>query len=126
MPNPNAVKIGTAAGGVGGAVNLKSLGLPSPLMDYQEFSVDIPLPDGSVRGAGWPLAEWHFGYLTADQYSALAAYKTGKSTPVTMRTRVTGNTYDTFFANMIWPERERWESNCVIDFTIRFTALVEA
>lgn len=125
MPNPNFFQIGTSAGGAGGMTTMRLLGLPSPLADFQEFSEEIPLPDGSALGAGWTVAEWHWDYLTADQYNELVAYKTGKSTPVYIRTRKMQNEYATFFANMIWPERERWESNCVIDFTIRFVALVE-
>lgn len=125
MPNPTNFKIGTYAGGTGGMVTLASLGLPSPLADFLEFSQEDPMGDGTVQGNGWSEAEWHFGYLTAVQYAALAAFRTGKTTQVYIRHRKRGNTYDDYLANMVWPERERWESNCVVDFTIRFIALVE-
>lgn len=125
MPNPNDVKIGTFAGGVGGLVTLKSLGVPAPLLDFHEFSQERILGDSTVEGNGWSESEWHWGYLTKAQYDALVAFKTGKTTPVYTRDRKTGNAYANFLANMVWPERERWENNCVIDFTIRFLAMVE-
>ena len=125
MPNPNDVKIGSQAGGAGGMVTLKSLSIPAPLMDFQEFSQENIMGVSSVEGNGWSTSEWHWGYLTAAQYNALVAFKTGKSTPVYTRDRKTGNAYADFFSNMVWPERERWENNCIIDFTIRFIAMVE-
>jgi len=125
MPNPSSVKIGTQAGGVGGMVTLASLELPSPLMDFQEFSQEILLGDATIDGHGWSVSEWHYGYLTAAQYNALVAYKTDKTTRVYIRTRKDGNTYANFLANMIWPERERWENSCIVDFTIRFIAMIE-
>lgn len=81
--------------------------------------------DATVEGNGWSESEWHYDYLTLAQYTALAAYKTGKTTKLYIRTRKVGNSYATFLANMIWPERERWSNNCVLDFNIRFIALVE-
>jgi hypothetical protein len=125
VPNPNNVKIGTQAGGTGGMVTLKSLGIPAPLMDFQEFSQENILGDATVEGNGWSISEWHWGYLTAAQYNALVAFKTGKSTPVYTCDRKTGNAYANFLSNMVWPERERWENICVVDFTIRFIAMVE-
>jgi hypothetical protein len=125
VPDPNDVKIGTYAGGTGGMVSLKSLHIPSPLMDFLEFSQDDALGDGTIEGNGWSEAEWHWGYLTAAQYAALATYRSEKTTQVYIRHRKRGNTYASFRANMVWPERERWENNCAVDFTIRFIAMVE-
>jgi hypothetical protein len=125
VPNPSDVKIGAFAGGTGGMVTLKSLGIPAPLLDFLEFSQTDAAGDATIQGNGWSESEWHWGYLTKNQYDALANFKIDKSTPVYTRDRKTGNTYANFLANMIWPERERWESNCVVDFTIRFIAMVE-
>lgn len=125
MPNPTNVKIGTFAGGVGGLVTLASLKLPSPLMDFLEASQEDTMGDATIEGNGWSEAEWHFDYITAAQYNALAAYKTGKTTQVYIRTRKTANTYGNFLANMVWPERERWSNNSVLDFNLRFIFLVE-
>jgi len=125
MPSPADVKIGTQAGGTGGLVTLKSLGIPAPLLDFLEFSQEDEAADGTVQGHGWSESEFHWGYLTAAQYTALAAYRTAKTTTLYIRTKKRGNTYANFLANMIWPERERWESNCVIDFTVRFIAMTE-
>jgi hypothetical protein len=125
MPNPTDVKIGTLAGGTGGMVTLKSLDIPAPLLDFLEFSQESRLADATIEGNGWSESEWHWGYLTAAQYAALATYRTDKTTQVYIRDRKRGNTYANFLARMIWPERERWENNCVVDFTIRFIAMVE-
>jgi len=125
VPNPTNFKIGSFAGGTGGMVTLASLKLPSPLADFLEFSQEDVMGDATIEGNGWSEAEWHFGYLTATQYSALVGFKTGKTTPVYIRTRKAGNAYASFLANMVWVTNERWESNCVIDFTIRFIAMIE-
>jgi len=125
MPNPIDVKIGTQAGGTGGMATLKSLGIPAPLIDFLEFSREDPGGDGTIQGHGWSETEWHWGYLTYAQYTALTYYRSDKTTTVYIRTRKRGNDYDDFLANMVWPERERWENNCVVDFTIRFIAMVE-
>lgn len=125
MPNPTDVKIGTFAGGTAGMVTLKSLGLPAPLMDFQEFSQEDSLGDATIEGNGWSESEWHWDYLTAAQYNAFVAFRTAKTTAVYTRDRKRGNTYANFLANMIWPERERWENNCIVDFTVRFIAMVE-
>lgn len=125
MPSPSDVKIGTFAGGVGGLVTLASLDLPSPLMDFLEASQEDVVGDATIEANGWAEAEWHYDYLTAAQYAALAAYKTAKTTQLYIRTRKNANAYGSFLANMVWPERERWSNNCVLDFNIRFIFLVE-
>jgi len=125
VPNPLDVKIGTYAGGTGGMVTFKSLHIPAPLMDFLEFSQEDTLGDATIEGNGWSEAEHHWGYLTAAQYASFAAFKTGKTTPVYIRTRKNENEYGSFLANMVWPERERWENNCIVDFTVRFIAMVE-
>jgi hypothetical protein len=63
--------------------------------------------------------------VTAAQYNALNNYRTGKTTQVYIRSRKRGNAYANFLVNMIWPERENWQNNCVIDFNLRFVAMVE-
>lgn len=127
MPSPSDFKIGTFAGGVGGLVTLQSLSIPAPLADFLEFSREDSAGDSTIQGNGWSTSEWHWGYLTKAQYDALAAYRTaGKlTTTVYTRDRKRANTYANFLVNMVWPERENWQNNCVIDFSIRFIAMVE-
>jgi hypothetical protein len=125
MPSPSDIKIGTFAGGVGGLVTLASLDLPSPLMDFLEASQEDVMGDATIEANGWMECEWHYDYLTAAQYTALATYKTSKTTQVYIRTRKTANAYGNFLANMVWPERERWSNNCVLDFNLRFVFLTE-
>jgi len=125
MPSAASFKIGTFAGGTGGMVTLASLGIPAPLADFLEFSQEDTAGDATVQGNGWPVSEWHWGYLTATQYAALASFRIDKTSEVYTRDRKRGNAYADFLGNMVWPERERWENNCVVDFTIRFIAMVE-
>jgi hypothetical protein len=125
VPSPNDIKIGTQAGGVGGMVTLKSLGIPAPLLDFLEFSQENEMADATIEGDGWSESEWHWGYLTLAQYIALAAFRVDKTTPVYTRDRKRGNQYADFASNMVWPTRERWENNCVIDFAVRFIDMVE-
>ena len=125
MPSPSHVKIGTYAGGVGGMVTFQSLGLPSPLMDFLESSQEDLMGDATIEANGWSEVEMHYDYLTLAQYNALVAYKTSTTTQVYIRIRKNANTYANFLANMVWPTRERWSNNCVLDFDLRFIALVE-
>lgn len=125
MPNPEDFKIGTFAGGVAGMVTLKSLSIVAPLADFLEASREDLTGDAMVQGNGWSEVEHHWGYLTQAQYDALSAYRTGKTTQLYIRSRKRGNTYANFLANMVWPERENWQNNCVVDFSIRFIAMVE-
>ena len=125
MPSPTDFKMGTFAGGTGGMVTLKSLGIPAPLADFLEFSQEDSAGDAKILGNGWSEIEHHWGYLTFAQYNALAAYRTDKTTQLYIRSRKRGNTYADFLADMVWPERENWQNNCVIDFSVRFIALVE-
>jgi len=125
MPSPSDFKIGASAGGVGGMVTLKSLGIPAPLADFLESSREDMAGDAKIQGNGWSESEWHWGYLTQAQYNALSAYRTAKTTEVYTSDRKRGNTYADFLSNMVWPERENWQNNCVIDFSLRFIAMVE-
>lgn len=125
MPSASDFKIGTQAGGTGGMVTLKSLGIPAPLADFLEASQEDLLGDATIQPNGWSESEWHWGYLTQAQYEALRNFREGKTTSVYTRDRKQGNEYGDFLSKMVWPERERWESNCVIDFSLRFIAMVE-
>lgn len=106
-------------------VTLQSLGIPAPLSDFLEFSQEDIAGDATVQGNGWSEMEYHWGYLTQAQYNALSAYRTGKTTRLYIRGRKRANTYANFLVNMVWPERENWSNNCVLDFALRFIALVE-
>ena len=125
MPSASDFKIGTFAGGTGGLVTLASLDIPAPLADFLEFSQEDIAGDATVQGNGWSESEWHWGYLTEAQYDALAGYRTAKTTQVYTRDRKRANTYANFLVNMIWPERENWQNNCVVDFSIRFISMIE-
>jgi len=98
-----------------------------PDWSYSPYSREDVLGDGSVRGSGYPIAEWHFGYLTLAEYNALKAYCSGKSASVYMVTRTNGATstlgYGTYGAVMIWPTNVRFQNMKAIDVTVNFTHL---
>jgi len=60
----------------GGMVNLESLATPiiPPDWKFAEYSDEIPLPNGKVRGVGYPLATWHWGYLEKAERTALRTF----------------------------------------------------
>ena len=118
-----------------GMVNLESLTVPvrPPRFSFAPYSKPIPLGDGSVRGAGWPKAEWRWDTITAAERDQLRVYCPGASAVVYIKTRVNANNgaqvdqYKTFKAVMVWPnpEGERDFKGIRKDLAIAFQALVE-
>lgn len=94
-----------------------------PEWSYTKYSREEILGDGTVRGAGYPIAEWHFGYLTQSEYEALRAYCTGKSASIYVVTKTDENTYGTYSATMVWPDNIRWQNSKAIDVTFKFMKL---
>ncbi|HEY4693023.1 MAG TPA: hypothetical protein VIH16_06265 [Bellilinea sp.] len=112
----------------GGMVNLESLATPiiPPDWKFAEYSDEIPLPNGKVRGVGYPLATWHWGYLEKAERTALRTFCTGKSAEVYIKTLVNDSlAYKTFRAVMVWPAGEDPTCDIYPDFTIEFRHLIE-
>ena len=105
-----------------GYTNIKTLAptAKEPEWSYKLYTSEELLGDLTVRGMGYPVAEWHFGYLTQADYDAFRAFCAGKSAAVYVVTKTDANTYGTYTANMIWPENVRWQNGKAIDITFKF------
>lgn len=120
-------KIGTEAGGVGAITNLGSLTtpIPAPKSSFQDYTEYIQLGSGEMKGVGWPVAEWHWDFLTQAQRNQLRTFCTGASETVYIRTRKndSSDAYANYLAVMIWPIAEDKDAGRRLDFTIKFQAL---
>ena len=112
-------------------VNLESLASPiiPPAWSYTEYSNEIQLPNGKVRGMGFPKATWHWGYLEAAEREVLRALCAGKSAEVFIKTPTNedndGLSYSVFQCVMVWPAGETPTVEIYPDFTLEFRHLVE-
>ncbi len=113
----------------GAIVDLADIGgltepIPYPKSEFRDYAAYRDLANGSVRGFGFPMAAWHFAFLSPEQYAALATFKSGPSSVVYITTKRNNDTFDDFRALMIWPEDEPLrESTQKPDFVIRFRML---
>lgn len=117
-------------GSTASTTNLESLSTPitATKSTFHPYSVMLPLGDGTVRGAGWPTAEWRWGFLSQAQRDALRAFCSGASASVYIRTRIndTSDAYKYFTATIIWPiESEERDAGRRLDFVIQFQKMVE-
>lgn len=108
--------------------NLAALTVPVvyPKSSYKPFSQYISLGDGSVKGAGWVEATWHWDYITRTQRDQLKTFCSGASATVYIRTRTNGSTdaYAYLTGVLIWPEEEEKDAHVRRDFDIKFVRLV--
>lgn len=97
-----------------------------PQSSFSRYSVEIETNDGGVAGQGWPVDEWHWGFIHVDQWQALRNYCGGKSSNVFMRTyNDFTEEWETYSAVMIWPGGPpNIQARKVIDFTLVFRKLV--
>lgn len=111
--------------------NLESLAAPiiPPAWTYTQYPTQIQLPNGKIRGMGFPKATWHWGYLEADEREALRVFCVGKSAEVFIKTPTnednSGLSYSVFQCIMVWPAGESPIVEIYPDFTIEFRHLVE-
>lgn len=105
---------------------LRALSIPAPQSTYRPYSTDIRLGDGTMRGMGFPIATWHWGFLSAAQRDLLRTYCTGQSALVYIRTPKDDLSFVDYQAVMVWPSEEERASSRVLDFTLEFHRLVEA
>lgn len=98
--------------------------LPPPSSEYEEFSQDIDLGSGAVRGGGWIKAYWHWDFLTQAQYTQLLTFCSGKSADVYIVTKTDHETFVKYSAIMVRPSKPARKDGKVLDITIEFRALV--
>ncbi|MFA5836171.1 MAG: hypothetical protein WC837_04360 [Bellilinea sp.] len=111
----------------GGMINLESLATPviPPAFDFADYSDEIELPNGRVRGMGFPRATWRWGNLEQAERTQLRTFCAGKSAEVYIKTLVNDKTYKTFRAVMVWPAGEDPTCDILLDFELAFRHLVE-
>lgn len=123
----SSFKIGTTLAGITTLDALTTF-VPDPKTSFRSYSKLLDLGSGLKRGAGWPTAEWNYGFLTQAQREQLRTFCAGASAEVfiTTRTRDEDNEdslFKTFKAVMIWPEEEDYRNSRRVDVTIKFTRL---
>lgn len=100
--------------------------LPAPKGMFVPYSQPLDLGDGGVRGAGWPTAEWRWGFLTLAQRQELRGFAPGASELVAVKTTINENdAYAYFVGQAIWPQAEAKDAGRRPGFVLRFRALVE-
>lgn len=117
-----------ASGGTLSNVESLTVPVPAPKSTFHLYSQLIPLGDGTVRGSGWPTAEWRWGILTRAQRDQLRSIITGASVAVDLRTRTMDSTdsYKYYHAVAVWPiDSEERDAGRRVDFVIKFQKLVE-
>ncbi len=105
---------------------LSAMSIPAPQSTFRPYSTDIRLGDGTMRGMGFPVATWHWGFLSAAQRDVLKAFCAGQSALVYLRTTKDNMVFDDYQAVMVWPTEEERAAGRVLDFTLEFHRLVEA
>lgn len=86
-----------------GLTSLATLGVTWPLQTFKPFSKAVENGAGGVKGQGWPIAEWVWGFLEEDERDALKALCPGLSVEVYIRTLNADLDWRTYRALMIWP-----------------------
>jgi hypothetical protein len=95
-----------------------------PKHDFIPYSQSFPLGDGTLIGQGWPLASWHWDFLTQAQRNLLKGLCSGRSVETFVSTRDFSRVFKTYSAVMVWPEREEYVNGVIVNFTIDFRKLV--
>ena len=119
-------QIGTTYGGL---TNVESLATPlnAPKSTFTEYSQNIALGSGAVRGGGWAVATWNWGFLTQAQRNQLRTFCTGKSASIFIQTRKndTSDAYQVYTAVMVWPDEEDKDHGIRLNFQVVFRNCVE-
>lgn len=111
------------------ASDFDTLGLLDPEASYSDYSQSLALGNGTEKGMGWAVAEWHWSAITATQRAVLRSLIPAKSATVFIRTQIQDGSFQDFQAIAIWPENENppitAQGDFVItDFSIQFRQLI--
>ena len=123
MTAPTTFEIGAALGSV---ATLLSRGIPDPEANFTDFTETVVLGSGLVRGLGFPLASWHWGFMTNAQWDLLRAFVTGASTSVCVATMKNDGSFLRYNCVLEMPITYVIRATRVVDFTVNLTNLVAA
>lgn len=126
MPAPTDFEIGSTLGGM---VTLANLSPPviNPQGEFEDVAELVTLGSGVVRGLGFPIARWHYGFIVEDQYDELLTFTSAISTPgVFIATRLSDGSFLRYTCIMTIPVAPLLRAGRYIDITIEFTNLIEA
>jgi|WetSurMetagenome_2_1015567.scaffolds.fasta_scaffold42978_2 hypothetical protein len=105
--------------------------LPTPVLEpnveFQEFSDEVILGDGSTRGVGFPNGRLIFALLEdgGAMHAQLKSFCPGKSAPIFVSLPNNDGIVGDYSGIMHWPLREQKENNWIINLALEFTQLVE-
>jgi hypothetical protein len=120
----NIFKIGTSLAGL---IDIEALDTPllPPHQGYSDSARNVDLASGHVRGMGFPVITWHWGFLEADEFAQLRTFCPGKSANIFIQSPNDDDEDTVYLAVMIWPAGDSIESGKHIDFTLDFRHCVE-
>lgn len=100
--------------------------IPDPKGVYVEWTELAAKDSGGVRGVGYPMARWTWGFMRPEWRDALKSYCAGASANVYIQTRTNSSSaeFATFSAVMNWPDERDIDAHRRMNFSIEFTNLV--
>lgn len=123
MTTAQSYKLGATS--TSGSFKLLSvLNIVQPESQFTDNASRVTLQSGIVRGLGYPIASWHFGYLSQVQWTALTAFCTQASANVFIATMKNDGTYVEYSAVMVLPETYTVRATRYVDVTVEFNNLV--
>jgi hypothetical protein len=123
MTTAQSYKLG-ATSTTGSFKLLSVLNIVDPESQFTDNSTRVTLQNGLVKGLGFPIASWHFAYLTQAQWNALVAFCATASANVFIATMTNSGTFIEYSATMVMPETYVIRATRYIDLNIEFTNLV--
>lgn len=111
---------------LGGCATLLSLRIPDPESTFADYGSSDLLGNGQERGIGLPQVDWHYGFMTSAQYTAMKAFCSDISASVVIATPKTNLVWQRYNAIMKLPLKFNIRDTRYIDFVIHFTNLVAA
>lgn len=107
-------------------VNVESLGTPllPPRSTFTEFSQDVDLASGGVRGGGWIAATWTWDFMSQAQYTQLLVFCPGKSADIYIKTKDDHEAFAIYSCTMVRPSAPERGDGTIRDLTIHFRNLV--
>ena len=118
----NGYKLGLTS--TSGGFQLLSVLAIDPESQFKDYSTIVKLANGKQKGLGYPVATWHYGYLTEEQWTTLKSYCTAVSSDVYIATMNNNGDYVVYSAVMNMPDQYIVRATRYIDITITFTNLI--